>query len=356
MYESTSTEVTDALKGASPTFYNDDTISKILDLATKDGNTTVNFDNATVDLDGNVTVAAGAEVVFVASSDDAVTTIKPPVNVPVVIFQGKGGVDVDFSAGTSTVVSSGGTDRLVVGSSGNDSIVLDSKNTKLVLGTGNSTVHAGTGSDTIEAGNGNSTITGGDHTIVKLGGGSADYTVTVVDGHAVITHVTPAAGPAQGATTAAAAISTDISHVQYVQLDNNEALIIANDEKEAGVASLYHAAFGRDADASGIDFWFAAAKAGASLEQIAQSFTTSAEFEALSTQTNAQFLESLYQNTFARGSDAEGLDFWTNLLETGFTRAEVLANFANVAALNDAGTLTTEVETVGSVTIVHGIV
>lgn len=354
MYESENTAASAALKAASPVIFNDTTIAQILELSGKDGNTAVTFLQATPDAEGNVTVAAGTEVVFVGSSDTAQTTIKPPVDAPVVIFQGKGGVTVDF--GTSTVAGGTGLDRIVVGSSGNDQITLDGKNTKLILGTGNSTVQAGAGHDTVEAGLGNSTITGGDHTIVKLAGAAADYTVSVVDGHAVITHVAPAAGPAQGATTAAATISTDVSHVQYIQLDNKEALIIADDTKEAAVASLYHAAFGRDADASGIDFWFAAAKSGASLDQIAQSFTTSAEFKALADQTDAQFLESLYQNTFARASDADGLEFWTNLLDTGFTRAEVLANFANVAALNDAGTLTTETEVVGSVTVLHGTV
>jgi len=358
MYESESNVVTDALKAASPTVFSDNTISQILALTTKD-NATTNFDTVTPDAEGNVTVAAGAEVVFVGSSDTANTTIKPPVDAPVVIFQGKGGVTVNFEGSTTVPAGVAGTpDRIVVGSSGNDSIALDDKNTKVILGTGNSTVQAGAGHDTIEAGLGNSTIVGGEgnHTTVKLSGGSSDYVVSVVDGHAVITHTAPAAGPAQGATTAAATVSTDVSHVQYIQLDNNEALIIANDTKEAAVANLYHAAFGRDADASGIEFWFAAAKAGASLEQIAESFTVSAEFKALGEQTNAEFLASVYQNTFARAGDDEGLAFWTDLLTNGHSRAEVLASFANVAALNDAHELTTEVEVVGSVTVAHGIV
>jgi Ca2+-binding RTX toxin-like protein len=346
MYESDTATVTTALRSGNTAVFTDDTISKILALTTVD-NATTRFDNATPDAEGNVTVATGAEVVFVTTSDTAQTTIKPPVDAPVVIFQGKGGVDVTFNDAGTPTGPVGTPERIVVGSSGNDKIVIsDAKNTQVTLGTGNSTVEAGAGHDTVEAGLGNSTVVGGEgnHTIVKLAGAAADYTVTVVDGHAVVTNVT---GPVK---------TTDISHVQFVQLANNEALVFAKDTTEAAVANLFHATFGRDADAGGLEFWFDAAKSGKSLEEIAKSFTDSAEYKALGTQTDAEFLDTLYQNAFGRAGDAEGVDFWTDLLDSGLSRAEVMASFANVGALNDAGELNTETTVVGSVTVVHGIV
>lgn len=359
MYESPTTQTTDALKAASPTIFNDTTINQILALTTKDNATTA-FDTATPDANGNVTVAAGTEVVFVASSDTAQTTVIAPANAPVVIFQGQGGVNATFGTTGGTPGANTGTpDRIVVGSSGNDKIVIsDSLNSKVILGTGNSTVQAGAGHDTIEAGLGNSTITGGEgnHTIVKLTGGSADYVVTVVDGHAVVSHVAPAAGPSQGATAAAGSVTTDLSHVQYVQLDNNEALIIANDTNEAAIASLYHTAFGRDADVAGLQFWFDLAKAGSSLKDIAVGFTNSAEFKAVEAQPEDQFVEALYHNTFGRAAEDGAVEFWVDQLAHGATRAQLITTFADIAAQNIAGSIETEAVVVGSVTVVHGIV
>ena len=105
MYSEDTGAVTTALRNSSADVFSDETITKILSLTTGTGDTTVNFSQAAPDADGNVTVAAGAEVVLIGSSDSQQTTIKPPVNAPVVIFQGRGGVIATFNDGPTTVVS-----------------------------------------------------------------------------------------------------------------------------------------------------------------------------------------------------------------------------------------------------------
>lgn len=345
MYESDVSTTTAALKSSSTTVFNDDTISRILDLTTKD-NSTVRFDTVSPDANGVVTVASGAEVVLVQSSDTSATTIKPPVNAPVVIFQGKGGVVAAFNDGTSVPSHAAGvTDRVVIGSAGNDNFtVSDAKNTVITLGTGNSTVVTGGGHDTVVASLGNSTIVGGSgHAIVELKGNASDYTVTVVDGHAVVKN----AGNAH---------TTDISNIQYVQLDNNKALIFANDSKQAAVSTLYSAAFGRDADANGLQYYFDAADKGSTLIQLAGSFLQSTEGKALAAKSDSAFISDLYQNTFDRAGDAGGLTYWADQLSHGATRAEVLASFVFVAGQNLDGALSTETTVVGSVTVVHNII
>jgi hypothetical protein len=346
MYEETKTNVTTALQSSSTAVFTDDTIAKILALTTKTGDTTVRFDTVTPDANGNVTVAAGAEVVYIASSDTLKTTVTPPVNAPVVIFQGKGGVIASLNDGATTVKSAAGVvDRIVIGTAGADKIVIaDGKNTQVNIGD-KDTVTAGAGEDTIIAGNGNSTVQGGTgHAIVKLGGKEADYKVTVNNGHAVVTN-------------ASTASSVDISKIQFVQLDNGKALVFANDSTQAAVTTLYQTTFGHTADANGLKYWFDLAAKGATLAQIADGFANSAEYKALATTTNSDFVNGLYQHTFGRAADAGGLAYWTAALTTGgATRAQLAASFADIASHNIDGTVHTEAVVVGSVTIVHNII
>jgi len=353
MYDSDQSTVTDALKGANSTVFSDSTISQILALATKD-NDTVRFDKVGPDANGNVTVASGAEVVLVTSSDTFTTTVKPPANAPVVIFQGKGGVISTINDAAASVPSSSDHNilnpqagRVVVGSSGNDNIIVaDARNTKIILGTGDSTVTTGRGIDTVEAGLGNSSIVGGsgDYAVVKLSGNASNYQVTAQNGHAIVTDMTTHK-------------TTDISKIQYVQLDNGNALVFAKNSVEAQVSLLYHVAFGRDADAGGLNYWFDAARGGATLKQIANAFTYSSEFTSVSSKSDILFVEGLYQNTFGRSGESAGMAYWLDSLSHGATRADLIASFAQIAVQNIQHTADhQEAQVVGQVTIVQNII
>lgn len=346
MYEASTTTVTDALKTSSSAVFSDDTISKILALTTKGTtDTSVRFDDVNVGANGAVTVAAGAEVVYVKSSDTGMTTVTAPTNVPVVIFQGQGGVSATFNDGPTTVLSGAGVvDRVVVGTAAADNIVIgDHKNSQIIAGAGD-TVVGGAGHDTIVAGLGNSTVVGGTgQALAQMAGHESDYAVTVVDGHAVVKNKT-------------SNVTTDISKIQYVQLDDGKALVFAKDTTEAAVTALYQTLFGRTADANGLQFWFDAAKSGVSLNTIAQAFTSSAEFKSHAAADDSQWVADLYQNTFGRAADQNGLAYWTAALKGGASRADIAEQFSHVAAQNIDGTVHTEATVVGSVTIVHNIV
>ena len=342
MYESPTTTTTSALHNSNAAIFTDDTISRILALSTKD-NSTVNFQTSSPDANGTVTVAAGAEVVFVQSSNATPTTITPPKAAPVVIFQAKGGINATFNDGqtfTDTTV-----DRVVIGSSGNDNLVVaDAKNSQITLGTGNSTVLTGHGADTVVAGLGNSTVVGGTaHSIVQLKGNASDYTVSVQNGHAIV-------------TSTATGKYTDISKLQYVQLDNHDALIFAANAQQAAVTSLYHTALGRTADSAGLQFWFDAAAHGQSLLQIATAITNNPEFQAEAALSSSDFVQFLYQNTFGRVADAGGLAYWTHQLDSGVTRGQLIAAFADVAGQTINGTSHTEATVIGHVSIIQNIV
>lgn len=349
MYDSDISTITTALTNSNPTIFSPQTINDILALTTRGADTKVNVTQTTPDANGNVTVGSGAELVYIGSSDTVQTTIKPPVNAPVVIFQGKGGVIATINDGLTLPPTASQTtpDRVVVGTAGSDRIIVaDAKNTKIILGSGNDSVQTGGGVDTVEAGLGNSSIVGGsgDYAVVKLKGNASNYTVTSQNGHAVVTDKTTK-------------LTTDISKIQYVQLDNGNALVFAKNSVEASVAALYRVAFGRDADAGGLDYWFDLARAGTNLKQIAGSFVASTEFNTVHAgQNNAAFVQSLYQSTFGRAGEEAGVNYWTDALANGSTRADLVTNFATLVGQNIAGTINTEAQIVGSVMIVTGII
>ncbi len=348
MYDSDTSVVTTALQMSNPTVFSQSTINDILALSTKTGDTNVTFaDNLRPDANGNVVSTPGAEVVTVAASNIQ-QFVKAPVNAPVVIFQGRGGVVTTFNDG-ATKVSDGKVDRVVVGSGGNDVITIaDAKDTKVVLGTGDSVVVTGNGVDTVMAGLGNSSITGGkgDYSVVQLSGNAANYQVTAAsNGHAIITDMTTNK-------------VTDVSKIQYVQANDGTALIFAKSSAESTVANLYHTAFGRDADAGGLNFFFDAVKAGATVNQIADSFVKSTEFmTAHAGQDNTAFVQSLYQNTFGRAGEDGGVAYWVNVLNTGGTKADLIRSFAEISTQNIMGTATNqEAQVVGIVKIIPGII
>jgi len=352
MYDVDQNSVDTTLSQGTETVFSDATIANILALATKTNDPIVKFENVSPGPGGIVTGSAGTEVLIVGGGSDGPIAVSG--NAPVVIFQGRGGVVATINDPASTVVSSSDhnvlqpkADRVVVGSAGNDEIVVsDAKNTQIVLGSGDSTVQTGRGIDTVEAGLGNSTIVGGsgDYAVVKLAGNASNYTVTAQNGHAVVTDMTTNK-------------TTDISKIQYVQLDNGNALVFAKNSVEGQVATLYHTAFGRDADAGGLNYWFDLVKGGATLKQIATAFVNSAEFAPVNSLSNFLFIDGLYMNTFGRHGEEGGMAYWMDAMNNGATRADMVASFADVAIQNVTNTATyQEAQVVGNVMIIQNII
>lgn len=343
MYDSNAQAIGDKLKAASSAVFSQQTIDSILSLVSTPTDAKVVVDTVTVANNSTLTPAAGTEVVFVTTSDSQVTKLTVNGSTPAVLFQGKGGVDAIFggpvpngmSNESAAVANPDAIERVVVGSAGADTITIkDAKNSQVVIGDKDKVV-AGSGHTVVVAGQGNSTVVGGADTIVQTAGKESDFTVTLVNGHAKIANATTK-------------VSIDIKGAQYVQLDNKEALIFAETAKQAAVANLYQAVFGRTADAAGLDYWFEQADKGASLKSIAQTFLGSAEYTGAA-QTNTQFVDELYHDLLGRDADAAGKHFWVTAMSNGLSRADVVTAFAEVAAINAS-----EVTVVGSVTIVGG--
>lgn len=351
MYEQAAEDVGATLASVSEEVFTASTIASILALVSTEDDATIQAE-AVEATGGTLVLTEGTELAYVTTSDTEQTTLQVNSDVKVVLFQGEGGVNATFdtpatSAGNAqgaAVVSAaaavGTVERVVVGTAGADLITIaDDKNTQVTAGD-QDTVVAGSGHDTVIAAQGDSTVVGGAHTIVQAVGSDEDYVVTVEDGHALIHNDTTG-------------VDVDITNVQYVQLEENDALIFAGDVNQAIVANLYQAVFGRTADEGGLDYWFDVTNSGSDVGYIAQLFMSSEEYTGGTgpDMTNEEFVASLYQNALGREGDEGGITYWVDALEAGGARANVAALFAEAAA-----TSTVEVSVVGSVTVVEGII
>lgn len=101
------------------------------------------------------------------------------------------------------------------------------------------------------------------------------------------------------------------------------------DDDAASVARLYSATLDRLPDQDGLASWTDAIKTGTSLQQVADGFVGSAEFQGrYGNLGDAAFVELLYDNVLDRAPDPEGLSAWTDALASGMTRSEVVTGFS----------------------------
>jgi hypothetical protein len=92
---------------------------------------------------------------------------------------------------------------------------------------------------------------------------------------------------------------------------------------------------GRAPDAAGLQYWVHALESGDSLTNLASSFLTSAEGQAIygtaistSPDTDATFITTLYQEVLGRTPDTTGAQYWAGQLESGaLTPAGILTAF-----------------------------
>ncbi len=98
---------------------------------------------------------------------------------------------------------------------------------------------------------------------------------------------------------------------------------------------LYNASFKRLPDADGLEYWINQFSSGANtIRVVASSFLGSAEFAERygANVTDEKYVTTLYQNVLGRAPDTSGLNYWLNQLSSGAeTRYEALLGFAESA-------------------------
>jgi len=95
---------------------------------------------------------------------------------------------------------------------------------------------------------------------------------------------------------------------------------------------LYNASFKRLPDADGLEYWINQFSSGANtIRVVASSFLGSAEFAERygSNVTDEKFVNTLYINVLGRDYDQEGYNYWLGNLNSGLeTKYELLLGFA----------------------------
>lgn len=328
-----------------------DAINSILDLGTAESLVVAGWNGV-----GAVTAPVGQspDALLISAADDANLTLPSGTeDTKLIIVDSQAGSDVALTVGAAASASARllatdavveGIARVVVGGDGNDTITVNGSanvlldggagNDNLVTGSGNDVIIAGTGTNTIDAGAGNDTIvTGLGVDTIAAGAGfdtidvvaaSTNFTASVVDGALVLAGTGTSAGNSVTATDA-----------EFVTFSDGKTLAVVSTQEEAQALSLYSALLGRDVDATGAASFSAQVQAGTSLQDIAQSFLTSAEhFSNL----RADFLTDVYSSLLGREADATGVATWQAQFEAGATRGEIIgaiAGSAEAASLTD---------------------
>lgn len=185
-------------------------------------------------------------------------------------------------------------------------------------GAGNDTLLGNQGRDTLTGLAGNDVIDGGGGVDTAIySGARANFTVSITASGTRITDNTGAEGVDQ------------LGNVERVHFANADLALDINGN--AGeVYRLYQAAFDRVPDLEGVGFWLKFMDNGMSLATVADFFLDSPEGVALygSAPSHTELLTRFYANTLHRAPDAEGMAFWTDLLERGMTPAQVLTGFS----------------------------
>ncbi|WP_052401448.1 DUF4214 domain-containing protein [Muricoccus aerilatus] len=96
------------------------------------------------------------------------------------------------------------------------------------------------------------------------------------------------------------------------------------------VYRLYQAAFDRLPDLSGQAYWTQRMDVyHDTLASIARSFTASTEFQAhYAGLSNQKVVQEFYRNVLGREGEASGVSYWTNQLNSGTSKADVLLGFS----------------------------
>jgi hypothetical protein len=257
-----------------------------------DDGSSVTIDNAQIAVAGTSTIDDSLVLNGANFAGDDVFTVTLPatLSTPWAINAGDGDDKIILNGGGSQLSANGGN--------GNDVIVLR---------THGHNVDGGAGIDTVQMSEARSAVT-----IAATANG---YQLTTSSG---IDHL------------------TNVERLQFS--DGALALDISGNAGQA--YRLYQAAFNRSPDQAGLSYWIGTLDHGASLKDVADAFSKSAEFASLygSNPTNADLVNSFYQNVLHRPGDAGGYAYWLDILNRhAATPAEVLTSFSespeNQAAL-----------------------
>lgn len=199
------------------------------------------------------------------------------------------------------------------------------------LGAGN-TVTGNALNNLIEVLNGSWIVDGGQgRDTVRLAADLADYRIDqqTVDASSQVTLIGPTG-------------KLVLQNIEAIEFGDGT-LVQTADALVGDLYALYQTIFERNPDFAGLKFWHDALDTRASLTQVAASFLASEEFSTQTgPQSTADFVAMLYYDILGRNADASGVEFWTAQIdEQHASRADVLLGVLQsneaVQLLGDSG-------------------
>lgn len=179
------------------------------------------------------------------------------------------------------------------------------------------------GHDRIRGGGGDDWISGGDGSDFAVYAGKRDgYTIN-----------RGAAGVGVTDNSGAEGSDTLVEVERAIFADTYVALDVGAGEIGGRAYRLYEAAFNRTPDALGVGFWIARLDEGVSVTAVAQGFINSDEYRATygADVSNLELVRRFYTNILDRAPEEAGLKFWVDKLDSGVSRADVLAGISESA-------------------------
>lgn len=206
---------------------------------------------------------------------------------------------------------------------------------------GNDILHGGAGDDTLDGGEGDDVLDGGTGNDVFFTGPGHD---TVIGGAGIDRvaytnilnryNVSPQANDEYILTDDnATSVDTleqveDVSFADVTLALDMLATIIAEEQQ---VARLYTAVLGRNPDNNGLVYWLNDMDThGTSIQDISAGFAGSEEYLArFGAQSDADFINQLYNNILGRDADQAGYNYWMDEISRTGDRTGMIVSFSN---------------------------
>ncbi len=277
---------------------------------------TLDIDNGSFDTTLSLIGPGGTEV---ASNDDSTPDGGPATDSNLTFTATTAGVYYvvvgQWSANsgstfTSVAPTAGGTYTLHVSVANHAVVPLTLTGSTLYGEAGNDTITGGSASDTLVGGAGNDTLNGGDGAdTAGFSGVRRQYT----------TSSTSVTGAGDGTDTL-----TSIENLSFV----DGILSFDLNSEAAQVLRLYTAGLGRVPEQAGLDANVTVLRQSG-LTGLAASIVNSPEFALrFGALSDAAFVDQLFRFALGRQSDAAGVQAWVNLINSGYSRAQVLIGFS----------------------------
>ena len=113
------------------------------------------------------------------------------------------------------------------------------------------------------------------------------------------------------------------------------------------IAALYTLMYHRAPDQAGLTYWLNEMANGKTMTDISRAFAGHARFmNDYASLNNQEFVETMYKEGLGNAGDVQGINYWTNKLALGQSRADMLAEFAlstitvDLISMNQSGALT----------------